>query len=251
MEENHVETEVILAIPNCQIVEIKNGQKNPITTGILNVVTLPDGQKTVAVNEWAYTLAKEIPVMKNDYGYVFPHMECFFGIMFTENPDSDLEDAFETILHDSATFLVRTAELSEVQVDIKEEKKTSKTDKFKKYADKGSKWMKASLIKGATKASKGLQSGGKYLKKKLKKNEEETKVSAGTKTKLIMAKTASKSALIFTRQRVAAIVEVSRMVASAVADSVEKSQTGQKYKDNKNLSAAKEVGKASIGAFVT
>jgi len=82
------------------------------------------------------------------------------------------------------------------------------TDKFSKFLYAGGTLGKKAMISGATFISSGFKKGGNYMKSKLNKNKEETKVSEGTQNKIKLAKTATNSVFVFAKTGIQSLIKM-------------------------------------------
>lgn len=108
--------------------------------------------------------------------------------------------------------------------------------------------IKAGLIKTGNYLSTQIQKGGAYLKKKMKKNSKETKVSVDTQAKMKFAKEASKAILSYTRTQIEALITLSKNIGKEIAKNIEASESAKKVTSHKNYEDAKKIGGASLHA---
>jgi len=107
-EKDLMNYKLLLEVGQVDIYSIKHHQLELITTGILRIVSfeLPIAMVCLCVNDFRYTLSKDIPVAKRDEftQYVLPHADGFFGLVLKTISSTDFAKAFEAILFQSCEY---------------------------------------------------------------------------------------------------------------------------------------------------
>ena len=232
MEKDTIPLEVMLTIPNCSVMEIENGIPKQVDNGILQIVNFQTYQTyCLIVNEFKYSLSKEIPIARNinQWHYILPYLNCYYAIIIPQTTDKEFIEALEVILAQYSTFsyltAVPNAEKEEEKkmegipppkvlkkgtclaasaaIMTKPDEELTSSEKIAKYLRKGGDYLKIAIVEGAKLASTGIKKGGDLLTTYvIPQKAEPITISESTKMKILMAKTASGSILSFTKAKV-------------------------------------------------
>jgi hypothetical protein len=82
--EGEVLFSVLLQIPNVQLFEIDENEAVPVTVGKLKVV-YTENVHLLVLNEFRYSLSKEIPTVQYGRQIILTSLDCFIGLIFESN----------------------------------------------------------------------------------------------------------------------------------------------------------------------
>ncbi len=231
MEQDAIPLEVMLTIPNCSVMEISGGVTKQVDNGLLQIVNFQTYQTyCLIVNEFKYSLSKEIPIARNinQWHYILPYLNCYYAIIIPPATDKEFIEALEVILAQYSTFSYLTAVpqgreeekkleggpppkvlkkgtclAASAEIMDKPDEELSSSEKIAKYLRKGGEYLKVAIVEGAKLASTGIKKGGDLLTTYvIPQKAEPITISESTKMKILMAKTASGSILSFTKAKV-------------------------------------------------
>ena len=97
----------LIGIPEVSLFLINDGERVKLQSGPLQLLYFDSmSAGCLCMDTFKYTLSKEIPVLRDgsNYHYILPHLNSFYGFIIHPSTDSDLIDAFESLLAHYSDF---------------------------------------------------------------------------------------------------------------------------------------------------
>lgn len=281
-QNDEVECEELLSLPNVQLYRLRERKRWLLAEGALRVLLsmstnddggegsdlLAAGHMLLMIGDnFQYALSKKLPAMRvADRNYVFPSDDQFFGVVL--NPETTVEEieVFETFLQEYAVFRISKYVDQSGSIEEMEESKDGELALVKhspsRVADGGHKVAKAigvggtHLAKGIKTAAvfggKGILSGSRFVRSKIKRRDEKTEVSDKTKKRIKAAKVASTGIVTVSKALVVGAVAAAGAISTGIANAASETSYGKKLSEQSGpkTEAAKHVVKNSVVAAV-
>lgn len=283
-QNDEVECEELLSLPNVQLYRLRERKRWLLAEGSLRVLlsistneggegsdgdALAAGHMLLMIgDDFQYALSKKLPAMRvADRNYVFPSDDQFFGVVL--NPETTVEEieVLETFLQEYAVFRISKYVDQSGSIEEMEESKDDADGALVKHspsrvADGGHKMAKVievggtQLAKGIKSAAvfggKGILSGSRFVRSKIKRREEQTEVSDKTKKRIRAAKVASTGIVTVSKALVVGAVAAAGAISSGIANAASETSYGKKLSEQSGpkTEAAKHVVKSGVIAAV-
>jgi len=237
--------------------QIAEGVQSLILAGKLEAaMTMHDGEALLVLNigsSWVssqavqFALTKTLPSMRaSDKVFMFPNTDNgYYGLKFGESVTMNKVNQFAELLKTFSMYSTSSDVLAmnEVQKDSNMQV-VDASETGIKYVQKGTEMVTESITTVSQATSKGIKWASKYLKKHIKKNEEETVVSDNVKWQAEKLRQAGGVAVTFSKSMVTGAVATASQLTTALYDSGAQTSSGAR------LERAMQDPKAQAGLKV-
>jgi hypothetical protein len=285
-QENKEQTEcsILMTLQGVRCYSIVGTERQLIASGPVQLLKTLDGSDLhfLRLDEFEFPLTKEVPCLRVSKGYYMLPMpgNVFYGFVFPSDiPDAYL-DVFEKHLSDTCNFRISQSQTSQAQPETVPPQSSSqelvvrqpsnnalavasmptvspKVTTIANGIEQGGRYLASGIQMTGEYLASGIQSTGEYLKTKIVPNEEPSKVHPGISTTLKYASYVSPYCVKVSKGLVNGLVTIAKEVGKASAQSIaeteiwKRSTSGsQSFISPSKMQAAKEIGKASLSAFV-
>eukprot|EP01084_Bolivina_argentea_P050400 92666_1 len=265
---------ILLELPRCQFFVIKNDQRKQLACGRLQIITdEPDHTELVFIfpdyPHITHTLCittkrPTIKMCQSDYIFIKDAMDSF-GLFidtrsFQQNNNNHILPQFEQLITPYCHFKTSSKSFPIHKYPINEELTVGPPDKIAiagmKLATlicKGSVLTAKGIRKATLMGTKSINKSKRFLKTKIKPNEEHTKISPKMQNGLAKAQIGGKAVVKVSGAVLTGAIAAANALSNEVTDAVSNTSVGQRLsaESGPKSKAAKEIVKSTVAGAYT